>query len=76
MDPQQQFSEINAKYSKFVPGTPESIPSIGIKNLKTLEFQQVNSLWFSFKCKSDQFDDMYLLPSLNVYGICIYSSEL
>lgn len=37
MEPQQQFSEVNSKFSKFVPS---DIPKAGVKNLKTLEMQK------------------------------------
>ena len=40
MEPQQQFTEINAQFSKFVPGTAQNIPSMGTRNLDTLKFQQ------------------------------------
>lgn len=40
MEPQQQNSESKAKYSRFVAGSVKDIPSVGVKNLKTLEYQQ------------------------------------
>ena len=40
MEPQQQFTEINAQFSKFVPGTAQNIPLMGTRNLDTLKFQQ------------------------------------
>ena len=41
MEPQQQFTEVNAQFSKFVPGTAQNIPSIAAKKLKTLKYQKV-----------------------------------
>ena len=42
MEPVQQFCEVKGKFPKFVPST--TIPTAGVKNLKTLELQQVKKI--------------------------------